>query len=184
VGSRSVGCDTPEEAARGDIPPSQARAVAVSVSPGGDDAFVVLITNQPPYVEPYEVHCFRDDGRWFVGTGSGGLGLGWSNTSKTPEGAEDLGVLHLSGEAPAGVVEVVVRWREDQYRVRVSDGYFLFTAWDERARVLDGPEWPRAARYVWPDGRERKVPFDVLLWRARRMMRRRRRSGQSGAIGR
>ena len=51
------GYDTPEEAARGDIPPRYARALSVSVSPDGDEAIVVLGTNEEPYVYPYEVSC-------------------------------------------------------------------------------------------------------------------------------
>ena len=53
------GYATPEEAARGDIPARHARALSVSVSPEGDEAIVLLGTNEEPFLYPYEEHCVR-----------------------------------------------------------------------------------------------------------------------------
>ena len=59
------GYATPEEAARGDIPPQFAHVVGVRVE--GDHATVWLLTNEPPVsYEAYEVGCERQNGRWYM----------------------------------------------------------------------------------------------------------------------
>jgi hypothetical protein len=68
------GCETLEEAARGDIPPQFATVLGSEVS--GDTAIVWLLTNDRPPFEPYEVYCERRNGRWHWGGGTGGLGVG------------------------------------------------------------------------------------------------------------
>ena len=57
--------DTPEEAARGDIPERYARVVRVDHSSDGTRAVVLLATNEPPVIEYYGVSCELEDGRWF-----------------------------------------------------------------------------------------------------------------------
>lgn len=150
------GYTTPEEAARGDIPAQYARAVASAVSPDGKHAAVVLATNEDPAVEMYEVVCFQQDGRWLDGGGSGGVGLGWTSTGADAE--RNLGVLRLSGQAPAGAVATIVSFRGREHRVAVGEaGYFLFASWDEPDTVLDD-ELPEPVRYVSADGSEARAP--------------------------
>lgn len=68
------GHTTPEEAARGDIPPRFARVVGLDID--GDTATVTLLTNEAPWFEPYQVGCELHDGRWFASWGSGGFQTG------------------------------------------------------------------------------------------------------------
>lgn len=68
------GGDTPEHAARGDIPPHFATVVGSRVS--GDAAPVWLLTNDQPPFEPYEVCCERRNGCWYLDVGTGGFGVG------------------------------------------------------------------------------------------------------------
>lgn len=49
----------PEEAARGDIPAEFAPALAISISPDGKDAIVLLGTNGPPDYYPYQVEVHK-----------------------------------------------------------------------------------------------------------------------------
>jgi hypothetical protein len=56
------GHPTPEEAARGDIPPEYARAGRVNYSDDGRRAVVELLTNEEPTLYPYYVMCVRDSG--------------------------------------------------------------------------------------------------------------------------
>lgn len=65
------GYATPEEAARGEIPPRFARVVGVRVD--GDSATVWLLTNEAPQFEPYQVGCVRHNGLWYDEFGSGGF---------------------------------------------------------------------------------------------------------------
>jgi hypothetical protein len=66
------GCATPEDAARGDIPPKFAIVAGLQIS--GDLATVWLLTNDQPPFEEYEVQCKREHGRWFADSGGGGFG--------------------------------------------------------------------------------------------------------------
>ncbi len=120
------GYSTPEDAARGDIPERYARTVAVEVSPDGCAAIVLQLTNEPPAVEPYQTVCTREDGLWQ--SGSGGNGSGWGQAHHA-----DTEVSYLTdwGEVPEGVVGVVLRWRDKEYRVPVSERYYLFVRWGE-----------------------------------------------------
>jgi hypothetical protein len=63
------GYDTPDEAARGDIPERYARVVRVDYSSHGTRAVVILATNEPPVLEYYGVSCEVEGGRWFGGDG-------------------------------------------------------------------------------------------------------------------
>jgi hypothetical protein len=65
---------TAEEAARGDIPSRYARALAVEFSPDGDHAVVLLETNEPPFVYPYQVVCSRGEDGWAEGISGNGPG--------------------------------------------------------------------------------------------------------------
>jgi hypothetical protein len=67
----SGGFATPEEAARGDIPPRYARVEEVRYLPDGRLAKVTLLTNDEPYLYPYYVWCVRDSrGLWHEAGGS------------------------------------------------------------------------------------------------------------------
>jgi hypothetical protein len=68
------GYDSPEAAARGDIPERFATVVGVRVD--GDTAHVWMLTNDRPPFEPYEQVCVRCGGRWHPGVGSGGFSVG------------------------------------------------------------------------------------------------------------
>jgi hypothetical protein len=67
-----TGCETLEEAARGDIPPEYATVIGSRVT--GDSATVWLLTNDVPPFEPYRVYCERRHGRWYWESGSNGFG--------------------------------------------------------------------------------------------------------------
>ena len=68
------GYETPEAAARGDIPPQFATVVGKRVDAAG--ATVWLLTNDQPPFEAYEVCCARRGGRWYFDVGSGGCNFG------------------------------------------------------------------------------------------------------------
>jgi hypothetical protein len=66
----SRGYFTPEEAARGDIPPRFAHITSVTYSADGKMATVVMLTNEAPVFEKYTVQCnLEDDQLWYFGTG-------------------------------------------------------------------------------------------------------------------
>ena len=75
-----TGYDSPEEAARGDIPERYARVVRVDYSSDRTRAVVLLATNEPPVIEYYGVSCELEEGRWFGGDGwtAGRIGAGQS----------------------------------------------------------------------------------------------------------
>jgi hypothetical protein len=145
--------DTPEEAARGDIPVRYARALAVEISPSGDEAFVVLATNEEPAVEIYNVVCYREGGRWFDGGGISGYGLGWRSLWSETTG-RGVDVLSLVDEAPFDAAAVIVRWAGAEHRRPVVGGWFAFTAWDA---PWSDDDVPLVVRHVLRDGSERDV---------------------------
>ena len=65
------GFATPEEVARGDIPPQYVIVLGTLVV--GDDATVWMLTNDRPPYEPYTVGCHREHGRWVADMGICGL---------------------------------------------------------------------------------------------------------------
>lgn len=145
------GFATPEEAARGDIPARYARALATAVSPDGRHAVVLLGTNEPPRLYPYEVICHQRDGLWFEGSSISGGGIGWTTISNDDE--RNVGVLRLVEEAPDDAVAVIVRHRGVEHRVPVRDGYFMFAVWDVPDEQVDTEQF-ETPRYVTADGRE------------------------------
>lgn len=140
------GFDSPEEAARGDIPERYARALATVVSPSGEDAVVLLATNEEPCVYPYVVVCHRRGGRWLEGSGGNNApGSGWSRTNDD----HPIGVAYTVGEAPEGTSLVVVTYRGEDHRVRIAeDGYFVFAVWDMPPEAWEEME----ARFLPVDG--------------------------------
>jgi hypothetical protein len=119
-----------EEAARGDIPARFARTLVSELSPDGRTAFVLLGTNEEPYLYPYAVICSRAEDGWSPGSGTSFGGIGWTSLGA----GDDTGVLFFGGDAPAGAVEAVVRYRGEEHRVPVTSGFFVFVAWN----VVDG----------------------------------------------
>jgi hypothetical protein len=134
------GAPTPEEAARGEIPERYARVLATAVAPDGNHAVVLLGTNEPPKLYPYQVVCGRGEDGWVEGVS--GNGPGWSSTAG--EGEPNLGVATLWDEAPvsARAAKVVFEGREHEAPVRNS--YFLFAAWD----APDDAAHPRFVRWI------------------------------------
>ena len=68
-----VGYDSPEEAARGDIPEQFATVLGVHIE--GDLARVWLLTNDRPTFEGYEEVVIRRGSKWFPDHGSGGFSI-------------------------------------------------------------------------------------------------------------
>ena len=126
------GHSTPEGAARGHIPARFARVFGLEVR--GDQAVVLLGTNEPPDLYPYEVHVHREAGVWFVGSSSNGPG--WSLTAGG-------GVVSLWEQMrqPEDASEVFVECRGRRHVVPVRNGYFLFVDWDYPDDDMAG--WPR-----------------------------------------
>jgi hypothetical protein len=73
-GTFDIGSLSPEEAARGDIPPQFVTTLGTEVR--GDSATVWLLTNDAAYFEPITVFCELKDGRWHDDGHSGGLVTG------------------------------------------------------------------------------------------------------------
>jgi hypothetical protein len=118
---------TPEEAARGEIPERYARALGVAYSPDGNHAVVLLGTNEPPSLYPYQVLCGRGEGGWYEGIS--GNGPGWS-TTKDAEDDPNLGVVTLWDEAPPEAAAAVISFDALEHEAPVRESYFLFAAWD------------------------------------------------------
>ena len=127
---------TLEEAARGDIPARYARPLVVELSPDGRTAFVLLGTNDEPYLYPYVEICAREDDGWSGRSGMSFGGTGWTLV----DAADGTGLLFFGGEAPAGAVEAVVRYRGAEHRVPVASGFFVFVEWNVREDDWDQPE--------------------------------------------
>lgn len=109
----SDGYSSPEEAARGDIPERFSPALAVSRSPDGKRAIVLLGTNGPPDYYPYQEEVRRQRRGW-VAEGGSNMCIGGT----------------LWDEAPPTARVAIVRWEGDEYEVPVANGYFHFSPWD------------------------------------------------------
>ena len=133
--------DTPEEAARGDIPARFARALGVSISPSGNSALVVLATNEPPTIEPYVVSCERVAARWETGSGGNpNAGEFWHADGESVRFVYD-------DEVPAEASSVVVEF-EGEHVVPVHERFALFTVWNPR-----GHELPNVVAWIDQEGR-------------------------------
>jgi hypothetical protein len=105
--------ETPERAARDDIPEQFARTLAVSISPDGTEAIVLLGTNEPPDLYPYQSDIRRDVDGWLSGGGS----------NMQIQGT-------LWDEAPPDANVAIVEYERTEYEVPVVNGYFHFSPWD------------------------------------------------------
>jgi hypothetical protein len=121
---------TPELAARGDIPQRFCSVIASEVS--GDNAYVLLNTGTDDSPYPYGVHCVREGGRWYEG--SGGNGSAWVLTDEET----DRGFLAYWDEAPPRSDAVSVRFEGRDYEVPVVHGHFLLVVWD-----ASSSDWPQ-----------------------------------------
>ena len=117
----------PESAARGDIPARFARTLGLAMSPEGDRAVVLLGTNEPPAVYPYEVICARTEDGWEDVASSNGCG--WTAVS-WDDSATNLGVETVWGEASAGVEAIAISFNGGTVRAPVVGGYYFWVAWD------------------------------------------------------
>jgi hypothetical protein len=133
-----VGYPTPEAAARGSIPEQYGHVLHTSLSPDGRHALVLLGTNEPPELYPYQVLCERQTDGWVESVS--GNGPGWSSTSD-PGDPENAGVATDWGEAPPAAHSALVRFDGTDHEAPVNQGYFLFVAWgvsEDRADAAPG----------------------------------------------
>jgi hypothetical protein len=104
---------------------------------------VLLGTNEPPLLYPYQVVCGRGEGGWSEGIS--GNGPGWSTTSS--EGEPNLGVVTDWAEAPIDAAAAVVSFDGQEHQLPVREGYFRFAAW-EVPHDLRPEAYPRFVRWV------------------------------------
>jgi hypothetical protein len=131
-----MGYTDPEAAARGSIPAEFARTLALAIAPDGEHAVVLLGTNEPPDLYPYQVICQQGPEGWEESASANGPG--WTSVA-----GGDVGLETYWGEAPEGASEVLVSHRGVSHRVPVTNGYYVFVAWNEHTNVL-AEEEPRA----------------------------------------
>jgi hypothetical protein len=138
---------TPEEAARGGIPERYARFLGIARSPDGNHAVVLLGTNEPPFLYPYQVVCGLGESGWVEEMS--GNGPGWSTTADDPHdsGASNIGVATDWAEAPPGATAAVVSFAGQEHEVPVREGYFLFAAWNVAGDLAMG-EYPSFVRWI------------------------------------
>jgi hypothetical protein len=136
--------ESPENAARGDIPARYCRRLGASVAPDGRNAVVLLGTNEPPLLYPYLVNCHFEAGRWVEDHGSNGSG--WSPTHKDAEGRW-VGVLAEWEDAPHGAEAAILEYDGEETKVPVVDRYYFFAKWgvpeDELWWLGRNPKLPR-----------------------------------------
>jgi hypothetical protein len=132
---RKGGAETPEEAARGDIPERYAPTLFVDIDPTGGFATVLLDTNAAGDPYPYEEFCEKGrDGLWYAQGGSNG------NTVFTdPSGRFSL--LTQWEEAPSGATFARIRFQGRTYECPVKRGYYRLVVWgfDEDRMNREGP---------------------------------------------
>jgi hypothetical protein len=90
-------------------------------------AVVLLGTNEPPDLYPYEVVCLRGDDGWDGRAESNSCG--WTEVFD-PDGEGSIRVETAWGEAPAGATEIAISFSGGACRVPVVDGYYFWVAWD------------------------------------------------------
>ncbi|HLH58327.1 MAG TPA: hypothetical protein VKV33_04160 [Streptosporangiaceae bacterium] len=96
----------------------------------GDWAVVLALTNEEPYLVPYEMVFRRDEGGWAEVAGNDSPG--WRATG------DAQGFVTVWGEAPGGATRVTVRFRDAGQTVPVSAGHFLAVFWDVPETDFDG----------------------------------------------
>jgi hypothetical protein len=96
-------------------------ASVVGEARSGDWAVVLALTNEEPYLVPYEM-VFHRNGGWADVAGNDTPG--WRATG------DGQGFVTVWDEAPGGAAQVTVRFRDASQTVPVSAGYFLAVFWD------------------------------------------------------
>jgi hypothetical protein len=115
------GAVSPAELARASY--GQGRfATVVGEVRAGDWAVVLVLSNEEPYVLPYEIVFHRDGDRWSEVSGSDTPG--WRSTGNGG------GFVTFWGEAPADASQVTVAYGRVTAVVTVSERYFLAVFWD------------------------------------------------------
>jgi hypothetical protein len=126
---------TPEAAARGELPEPFARALALTRSPDGSHALVLLGCNDPSNAYPCQVLCHRagaEDG-WIERASS--YVPGWTALNAEHE----RGVLSAWGPAPPETRTAVVAFDDREHEVAISHGHYVFAAWDVPSDKRDAP---------------------------------------------
>jgi hypothetical protein len=103
----------------------------------GDWAVVLALTNEEPYLVPYEMVFRRDGGQWTEVAGSDTPG--WRAAGDGP------GLVTCWGEAPAGARRVTVSYRGSTATAAVESGYFLVVFWGIREDDFDPAVLPQTA---------------------------------------
>ena len=118
------------------FPPEHCRVIALATE--GNDGVAVLDTGASGQPYLYAVAVWRENGRWFVG--SGGNALGWTLTDHD----RALGTLAAWDYAPAGADRVRIAFRQELREVPVVDGAYLAAWW---RLPLPEDEWPRPVSF-------------------------------------
>lgn len=106
------------------------RFASVAGEARADDwAVVLVLTNEEPYLVPYEVDFHRDGATW--AEVSGNDSPGWRSTGN------GRGFVTFWGEAPDSPARVSVSYRGATAVVPVSAGHFLAVFWDIREGDFD-----------------------------------------------
>jgi len=100
--------------------------VAQQRSPGGGHVAALLRVRETGYLlDALYVH--EREG-WTDQSISSGGGQVWSYMPGNDP--TNVGVLRIAREAPAGATTAVVRWKDDEYELPISNGWLYFVRWD------------------------------------------------------
>lgn len=101
----------------------------------GDWAVILALTNEEPYLVPYEMLFRRDGGQWTEVAGSDAPG--WRAAG------DESGLVTAWGESPAGASRVAVSYRGSTATAAVVSGYFLVVFWGIREGDFDRGDLPQ-----------------------------------------
>lgn len=96
-------------------------ATVVGEERAGDWAVVLVLTNEEPYLVPYEMVFRQDGGHWADMAGNDSPG--WRTTG------DGQGFVTFWDEAPHGASRVTVSYRDTTATVPVVSRYFLAVFW-------------------------------------------------------
>lgn len=111
-----------EQAVIDQAPPG---AVLIGASISHDGKYGAALTFHPGANYLMDDILVREGDRWELCEGGSGGGISWSRL-----GEEDRGVLRYGAEAPEGTSGALIRYQEQEHRVTVRHGHFLFVAWN------------------------------------------------------
>lgn len=138
------GFDTPEDAARGDIPSRFVRVVGVVVR--GDEVIVAQLVNDRPPYEVETAHCWRERSGW-TGGASGNSTSAWIATGET------ACTFVLWDEAPVSAVAARFEYAGSEQVVPVENGCAL-AVFDEVTKEDALLHKPRLAAWIDAHGSE------------------------------